>query len=231
MHEPAVADKYKRYRFPPAIIASSVWRSFRFALRYRDVAGLLAERGVLVTDETVRRWCRTFGQSYANALRRQRPRPGDIWHLDGVFMRSNGVQHSPWRAVDREGNVLDILVQPRRDTAAATTFFRRLLQDRTDVPCVLITDTLPSDGAAKREVLPSVEPRQHKRRNHRAEHAPQPTRRFKRPGHARRFLAAYGPIAGHSRPRRHRLTASAYRQTRDHRFATWQAVTITRAMR
>jgi len=133
--------------------------------------------------------------------------------------------------------VLEILVQPRRDKRAAMKFLRKLLKRLMYVPRVLITDTLASDGAAKREVLPGVEHRQHKRFNNRAENSHQPTRererrmrRFKSPGHAQRFLAAYGPIAGHFRPRRHRLTAAAYRQTRAGRFATWRAVTGTPAL-
>ncbi len=139
--------------------------------------------------------------------------------------------------MDQEGNVLDILVQSGRDKAAAKKFFCRLLKGFAYVPRVVITDKLASYGAAKREVLPSVEHRQHKRLNNRAENSHQPTRererrmrRFKSPGHAQRFLAAYGPIASHFRPRRHRLSASAYRQTRDQRFATWRVVTRTPAM-
>jgi len=237
MKEHASAPDYKRQRFPPAIIAHAVWLYCRFALRYRDVEEVLAERGVQVSYETVRQWCRKCGQAYANDLRRRRPRTGDKWHLDEVFIRIQGVQHYLWRAVDQDGNVLDILVQPRRDRAAAKKFFRRLLKDLAYVPRVVITDKLASYGAARREVLPSVEHRQHKRLNNRAENSHQPTRererrmrRFKSPGHARRFLAAYGPIASHFRPRRHSLTADAYRATRTARFATWRAVTGTPAM-
>jgi len=232
MNEHETAPTYKRQRYPPEIIGHAVWLSFRFALSYRDVEELLAERGVIVTDETVRQWCRTFGQQYANALRRRRPQPGDKWHLDEVFISINGVQHYLWRAVDQDGNVLDILVQSRRNTAAAKQFFRRLLKDLAYVPRVVITDKLASDGAAQREVLPRVEHRRHKGLNNRAENSHQPTRererrmrRFKSPGHAQRFLAAYGPIASHFRPRRHRLTAAAYHETRAERFATWRAVT------
>ncbi len=141
------------------------------------------------------------------------------------------------RAVDRDGTILDMLVHSRRDKAAAKQFFRRLLEELADVPRVVSTDTLASDGAAKREVLPRVEHRQHQRRNNRAEHAHQPTRererrmrRFKRPGHAQRFLAADGPSALHFRPCRHRLTATNYRATRTARFATWRAVTGTPAL-
>jgi putative transposase len=201
------------------------------------VEELLAERGVVVTYETIRQWSRKFGQGYANALCRRRPRPGDKWHLDEVFIQINGVQHYLWRAVDQDGVVLDILVQSWRNQAAAKKFFRRLLKKLAYVPRVVITDKLASYGAAKREVLPSVEHRQHKRLNNRAENSHQPTRererrmrRFKSPGHAQRFLAAYGPIASHVRPRRHRLTADAYRQTRAERLATWWAVTGTPAL-
>src|SRR4051812_35794220 len=232
MNEHAPAPSYKRHRFAPEIIAHAVWLYFRFALSYRDVEELLAERGVIVTDETVRQWCRTFGQPYANALRRRRPRTGDKWPLDAVFIRIYGVQHSLWRAVDQDGNVRAILVQRRRNKAAAKKCFRRLLKGLASVPRVVSTDKRASDGAAKREVLPRVEPRQHKRRNNRAENAHQPTRererrmrRCKSPGHAQRFRAAYGPIAAHVRPRRHRLTATAYRRQRADAFATWREVT------
>ncbi len=237
MNRDAAPPTYAGYRFPVEIIGHAVWLYFRFALRYRDVEELLAERGVIVTYETIRRWSRKFGQAYANGLRRRRPRPGDKWHLDEVFISINGVQHSLWRAVDQEGSVLDILVQSRRDAAAARKFFRRLLKGLRYVPRVLITDKRASYSAAKRAVLPNVEHRRHKGLNNRAENAHQPTRererrmrRFTSPGHAQRFLAAYGPIASHFRPRRHRLTAAAYRQTRDERFATWRAVTGVPAM-
>ena len=237
MKEQATAPSYKRHRFPPAIIGHAVWLYFRFALSYRDVEELLAERGVIVTYETLRQWCRKFGQTYANTLRRRRPQPGDKWHLDEVFISINGVQHYLWRAVDQDGNVLDILVQPRRDKKAAVKFLRKLLKGLTYVPRVVITDKLASYAAALREVLPSVEHRRHKGLNNRAENSHQPTlererrlRRFKSPGHAQRFLAAYGPIASHFRPRRHCLTAATYRQTRTERFATWRVVTRTPAM-
>jgi putative transposase len=220
---------YAGYRFPPEIISHAVWLYFRFALSYRDVEEL---RGVTVTDETIRKWCLRFGQQYANALRRRRPRPGDKWRLDEVFIQINGRTHSLWRAVDQDGQVLDILVQSRCDKAAAVKFLRKLLTGLQYIPRVLITDKLASYGAAQRAVLPSVEHRRHKGLNNRAENSHQPTRererrmrRFKSPGHAQRFLAAYGPIASHFRPRRHRLTAHHHRQTSAERFATWRAVT------
>jgi putative transposase len=183
------------------------------------VEELLFARGILVTYEAIRKWCRKFGQSYANELRHRRPRPGDKWHLDEVFLTINGAQHYLWRAVDQDGYVLDILVQSRRNKQAAKKFFRKLLKRLKYVPRVIITDKLKSYGAAKREILPDVEHRQHRYLNNRAENSHQPTRQrerrmqgFKSPGHAQRFLAAYGPIAQHFRPPRHLLSAPAYRQ-------------------
>ncbi len=234
MKEQASAPSDKRRRFPPEVIGHALWRSCRFALRYRDVEELLAERGVVLTDETVRQWCRTFGQASADTLRRRRPEPGDTWHLDAVFVPINGVQHSRWRAVDQDGNVLDLLVQARRDKRAATRSLRTSLKGLASGPRVVITDKRARYGAAGREGLPSVEHRRHKGLHKRAEHAHQPTRerarrmrRRKDPGHARRCLAAYGPIATHFRPRRHRRTADAYRETSTEGFATWRAVTGT----
>jgi putative transposase len=171
MKDQTAAPTYKRHRFPPAIIGHAVWLYFRFALSYRDVEELLAERGVIVTYETIRQWCQKFGQAYANELRGRRPRPGDKWHLDEVFVSINGVQHDLWRAVDQDGTVLDILVQPKRDKRAAVRFLRQLLKGLAYVPRVVITDKLASYGAALREVLPSVEHRRHKGLNNRAENS------------------------------------------------------------
>jgi putative transposase len=177
-----------------------------------------------------------FGQQYAKQLRRRHPRPGDKWHLDEVCLTINGARHYLWRAVDQDGNVLDILVQPRRDKTAAKKFFRKLLKGLAYVPRVLITDKLKSYGAAKRKILPGVEHRQDLYLNNRAENSHQPTRQrerrmqgFKSPGHAQHFLSAYGPIAQHFRPRRHWLSASAYRHTMAQRFQSWREVTGTAA--
>jgi putative transposase len=156
MNEHETAPTYKRHRFPPEVIGHAVWLYFRFALSYRDVEELLAERGVILTYETVRQWCQKFGQAYANELRRRRPRPGDKWHLDEVFIQINGRQHCLWRAVDQGGNVLDILVQSHRNQAAARKFFRKLLKGLQYVPRVVLSDKLASYSAAKRDVLPSV---------------------------------------------------------------------------
>jgi putative transposase len=229
---PPPINRYKHHRFPAEIMSHGVWLYYRFYLSYRDVEELLFVRGITVTYEAIRNWCRKFGQQYANQLRRQRPRPGDTWHLDEVLHTINGARHYLWRAVDQDGNVLDILVQRRRDKIAVKKFFRKLLKGCQYVPRVIITDRLKSYGAAKREILPGVEHRQHRYLNNRAENSHQSTRQrerrmqgFKSPGHAQQFLAAYGPIAQHFRPRRHRLSASAYRHEMRQRFHTWQALT------
>jgi putative transposase len=233
MLSPANTERYKKHRFPVETISHGVWLYYRFCLSYRDVEELLFVRGVIVTYEAIRKWCRKFGQQYANQLRRRRPRPGDKWHLDEVFLTINGERHYLWRAVDQEGSVLDILVQSRRNKQAAKKFFRKLLKGLTTyVPRVIITDKLKSYGAAKREVLPGVEHRQHRYLNNRAENPHQPTRQrerrmqgFKSPGQAQRFLAVYGPICQHFHPRRHRLASLTYRQEMQQRFATWQDIT------
>jgi len=223
---------YKRHRFPVEIISHAVWLYFRFSLSYRDVEELMAARGIVLSYETIRQWCRKFGQQYANQLRRRRAQTGDKWHLDEVFLTINGKHHYLWRAVDQHGNVLDILVQSRRNKAAAKKFFRKLLKGCQYVPRVLITDKLGSYAAAKKDVLPSVEHRQHKRAGNRAENSHQRTRqrertmrRFKSPGHGQRFLATQGPIRDHFCPRRHRLSAEHYRAIRQERFAVWNTVT------
>src|SRR5262245_43847188 len=228
------AKHYKNHRFPVEIISHAVWLYFRFCLSFRDVEVLLFERGVVVTYEAIRKWCRKFGQHYANQLRRRRPRPGDKWHLDEVFLTIKGEHHYLWRAVDQAGNVLDILVQRRRDKRAAKKFFRKLLKGLTYVPRVIVTDKLKSYGAAKQEILPGVEHRQHRYLNNRAENSHQPTRQrerrmqgFKSPGHAQRFLSAYGPIAEHFRPRRHQRSAPEYRQEMRQRFQVWEEITGT----
>jgi putative transposase len=228
----ATAPNYKGFRFPPEIISHAVWLYFRFSLSFRDVEELLAQRGIIVTYETVRQWCLKFGQTYANERRHRHPCCGDKWHLDEVVLTIRGQKHYLWRAVDQDGNVLDILVQSRRNTKAAKRFFRKLLEGLQYVPRVIITDKLRSYGAAKREILPGVEHRQHKGLNNRAENSHQPTRlrekkmrRFKSAKQAQRFLSAFGPISGHFQPWRHRLSAQEYRVTLQSRFQTWNEVT------
>ena len=144
------------------------------------VEELMLVRGVIVTYETIRQWCAKFGPVYAAGLRRRQPRPGDKWHLDEVFLTINGRRHYLWRAVDQDGNVLDILVQPRRDAKAAKRFFRKLLTKQCRVPRVLVTDKLRSYQVAHRAVMPSVEHRQSRYLNNRAENSHQPTRQRER---------------------------------------------------
>ncbi len=219
---------YRRHRFPAEIINHCVWLYFRFALSFRDVQEIMAMRGVTLSYEAIREWSLKFGQIYANELRRKRPRPGDKWHLDEMFIKINGKEHYLWRAVDQDGNVLDILVQSRRNKKAAKKFFRKLLKGLQYVPRVIITDKLRSYSAAKAEVMPGVEHRRHKELNNRAENSHQPTRvrekvmrRFKSAGHAQRFLSAFGIISSHFRPRRHLLTSERYREEMELRFAAW----------
>ncbi len=231
MNISTTASPYKGFRFPKEVISHAVWLYYRFSLSYRDVEEVLTERGVVVTYETVRQWCLKFGQEYANRLRRRRPRAGDKWHLDEMFLKINGKIAYLWRAVDQDGNVLDILVQSRRNKAAAKKFFRKLLKGCQYVPRVLITDKLGSYEAAQKDVMPGVEHRRHKRLNNRAENSHQPTRqrertmrRFKSSGHAQRFLSTFGPIREHFCPGRHRLRAEAYRRERVGRFQVWNEV-------
>jgi len=138
------APSYKGFRFPAEIINHCVWLYYRFPLSFREVEEMMLARGVTVSHETIRQWTGKFGQAYANGLRRRRPRPGDTWHLDEVFITINGKTHYLWRAVDQNGNVLDILVTSRRDAKAATRFFRKLLKGLEYVPRVLVTDKLAS---------------------------------------------------------------------------------------
>ena len=176
MTPPADTARYTNHRFPGEIISHGVWLSYRFTLSYRNVEELLFERGITVSHEAIRQWCQKFGQDYANRLKRRRAQPGDKWHLDAVFLAINGERHSLWRAVDQDDNVLDILVQRRRNTQAAKKFFRKLLKGLPYVPRVIITEKLKSDGAAKREILPGVEHRQSRSLNNRCEHSHRPTR-------------------------------------------------------
>jgi putative transposase len=227
-----MTNLYKRPRVPAEIISHGVWLSCRFCLSYRNVEALMAARGLILTYEAVRSWCRTCGHASAKPLRHRRPRPGDKWHRDEGFLTIHGARHDLWRAVEPDGHSLDILVPRRRDKTAATKFFRTLLRGLTSVPRVSITDQLKSDGAALREILPRVAHRQHRDLNHRAENSHQPTRqrerrlpRFQSPGHAQRVLAADGPMAQHCRPRRPRFSARAYREERRPRFQTWEEIT------
>jgi putative transposase len=143
---------YRRHRFPPEIIQHAIWLYLRFTLSYRDVEELLAERGLDISHETVRRWVLKFGPTIARRLRQRRPRPSDRWHLDEMVIRIAGVRMYLWRAVDHEGEVLDMLVQRRRDTRAALRLMRKLLKKQGFAPKLLVTDKLRSYAAAFRRL-------------------------------------------------------------------------------
>src|SRR5437868_7204419 len=226
MRTPARA-RYAGYRFPAEIIGHAVWLYFRFPLGLRMVEELLAARGIIVSHETVRQWARKFGQPFANQIRRRLPRVGDKWHLDEVVLKIAGVKHWLWRAVDQTGVVLDVLVQRRRDKR----LLRKLLKKQMRPPRVMITDKLASYGAVKREVMPSIEHRQHKGLNNRAENSHQSTRRrerqmkqFKSAGQAQRFLSAQDQINNLFHFRRNHGTAAEHRASRTQKFQVWAEI-------
>lgn len=223
---------YPRHRFPAEIISHAVWLYHVFSLSLRDIELILAERGVTVTHESIRQWGRKFGAEFARRLRRRRPRPGDTWYLDEVFIRIRGVLHYLWRAVDQNGVVLDIMVQERRNGAAAKRFFKPLLHGLRYKPRRIITDRLRSYGVAQRAILPDVRHRTSRYLNNRAENSHRPTRRrerqmqgFKSSAQAQDFLSAHSMIYGHFRPRRHLMTAGCYRLQRDKAFRVWRQET------
>ncbi len=226
------APSYHGYRFPPEIISHAVWLYHRFCLSFRDAEDLLAQRGILVTYETIRHWCQTFGLAYARRLRHRRGRMGDTWYLDELFVTIQGRQHYLWRAVDEDGDVIDILVQSRRDRRAATRFFRKLLKGQGCEPRRLITDKLRSYAAAHRTVMPSVVHCTRQYENNRAEVSHQPTRqrerqmrRFKSVAHAQRFLSVHGLVRNLFRVGRHLLRAAHHRLLRTRSLGVWDAVT------
>ncbi len=228
-------SSYRGYRFPPEIISHAVWLYHRFTLSLRDIEDLLAERGVIVSYESIRRWCMTFGLDYARVLRKRQVRLGDTWHMDVVFITINGQRHYLWRAVDQDGDVIDILVQSRRDTHGANRFFRKLAKGQGRLPNCIVTDKLRSYGAAKRDLMPSVLHSQDRYSNNRAEVSHEHTReqerqmrRFKSPRQAQRFLSVHSQIHNLFRVGRHLLRAANYRVLRDRAFRSWQEVTCVR---
>ncbi len=171
---------YSGYRFPPEIIQQAIWLYVRFTLSFRDVEDLLAERGILVSYETVRRWVNHFGPMIAADLRRRRSKPHTIWHLDEVHLKIDGSLVYLWRAVDAEGEVLDVLVQTRRNKRAASKLMRKLLKQYGFVPDKLVTDDLRSYGAAASDLGIAKRHERGRWRNNRAENSHQPTRRRER---------------------------------------------------
>jgi putative transposase len=228
MCSPAAKSPYAGYRFPAEVISQAVWLYFRFPLGLRMVEEMLAARGIVVSHETIRQWALKFGQEFASRIRRRLPRAGDKWHLDEVAIKIAGVKHWLWRAVDQTGMVLDVLVQSRRDKRAAKRLLCKLLKRQCRAPRVMITDKLPSYRAAKREVMPGIEHRQHKGLNNRAENSHQPTRRrerqmkrFKSARQAQRFLSAHDQIANLFHLRRDHVSANEYRAARVRAFEVW----------
>ena len=208
---------FARHQFPPDIIRHAVWLYLRFTLSFRDVEDLLAERGLDVSYETVRRWVLKFGPLFAKELRRRRHRPTSHWHLDEMAVLIAGRRFWLWRAVDDEGEVLDLLVQRRRDKAVAVKLMRKLLKKHGFAPDVLVIDKLRSYAAAKSELRLTARHEQGLRRNNRAENSHLPVRRrerkmqrFKSPGSAQRFLSVHAAVLARRR-------APADREPRLHR--------------
>ena len=223
---------YRGHRYPREIIGHAVWVYYRFGISLRDVEDLLAERGITVSYETIRQWCLKFGPEYARQLKRRQSHLGDTWFLDEVFVTINGERQYLWRAVDQDGDVIDILVQSRRNRRAAERFFRKLLKSQGKVPFRLVTDKLKSYGAALRTIMPFVNHDTKRYANNRAEVSHQPTRRrerqmrrFKPPRQSQLFLFVHGVVLNLFRVGRHRLKSKHHRMLRERSFATWNVGT------
>ena len=219
---------YAGYRFPPEIIRQAIWLYLRFTLSLRDVEDLLAERGIAVSYETVRRWVNHFGPIIAADLRKRRPKPHSIWHLDEVYLKIDGKMTYLWRAVDAEGEVLDVLVQSKRDKPAALKLMRKLVKKYAMIPDRLVTDDLRSYGAAARELGIEDRHERGKWKNNRAENSHQPTRRregkmqrFKSAGSAQRFLSTHAAVFNTFYVQRHLTSARTHRTLRASAMNTW----------
>jgi putative transposase len=221
---------YKRHRFPPQIVAHAVWLYFRFPLSLRLVEEMLLERGIVVSYETIRRWGKKFGPDYARRLRRKRPSPYDIWHLDEVVITIVGRKHWLWRAVDQDGYVLDEIVQSQRNTKAAKRMLTRLMRKQGMMPKRIITGKLPSYGAARRQVMPRVEHRSHKGLNNRAENSHLPLRKrermiqgFRSAGSLQRFTSMFSAVRNLFVPPRCHRSGFAMHIHRLQAMAEWKA--------
>src|SRR5207237_2991405 len=217
--------RYRRHRFPPEIMQHAIWLYLRFTLSYRDVEELLAERGLDISYETVRRWVLKFGPAIARRLRQRRPRPSNRWHLDEMVVRIAGKRMYLWRAVDHEGEVLDMLVQRRRDSRAALRLMRKLLRKQGFVPKLLVTDKLRSYGAAFRQLQLTCPHEQGLRQNNRAENSHQPVRRrqgFKSARSAQRFLSMHAAVHNTFNIQRHLVSRSTLRIFRAEAASEWR---------
>ena len=193
---------YKRHRFHPSIISYAVWIYYRFNMSFRDIEDLLAEKGISVSYEAIRLWCIKFGPSYARKLKQKHVGFGDTFYLDEVFIKINGKQHYLWRAVDQDGEVVDVFVQSRRNSAAAKQFFKRLLRSYGGQPRTIVTDNLASYKVAQRELMPTVHHNTAKYANNRAEQSHElkrfrerGMRRFKSPSQAQLFLTNHAAVS------------------------------------
>ena len=224
---------FKRHRFPPEIIRHGVWLYARFTLSYRDIEDLLSERGLDISYETVRRWFQKFGGPIARNLRRTRSTPSDHWHLDEMVIVIRGKRHWLWRAVDNEGEVLDFLVQPKRNARAALKLIRKLLKKQGWPPTRIVTDKLRSYHVAFRTLGLSAEHIDNKRANNRAENSHQPVRRrerkmqkFKSPGSAQKFLNVHSATYNIFYVQRHLLKRTTFKQYRAEAFDVWECASV-----
>src|SRR3981189_212943 len=221
---------YRRHRFPPPIIQHAIWLYLRFTLSSRDWEGLLAESGLEFSYETVRRWVLKFGPGIARKLRRCRPRPSDRWHLDEMVVRIAGKRMYLWRAVDHEGEVLDMLVQRRRDKRAALRLMRKLLKKQGFTPKLLTTDKLGSYGHAFRHLRLALPHEQGPREKNRAENSHQVVRRrerkmqrFKSARSAQRFLSIHAAVHNTFNLQCHLISRSTLRAFRAEAAPRWQS--------
>ena len=220
---------YKRYRFPPEIIQYAVWLYFRFNLSHRDIEDLLAQRGIIVTHESIRLWCNKFGSKYAARLRRRHQGYGDTFFIDEVFIKIDGKQHYLWRAVDQDGEVVDVFLQKKRSANAAKRFFKRMVKKHKGEPRKIVTDKLRSYGVAHRELMPATIHSTEKYANNRAELSHQPTgvrervmRKFKSVKQAQRFLNIHAAVYNLFNLGRHLVAAETYRYFRLRSFTSWK---------
>ena len=221
-------NTYKRHRFPPDIISYAVWLYLRFNLSHRDIEDLLAERGVIVSREAIRLWCIKFGAIYTRRLKRKHRGYGDTFFIDEVFVKINGKQHYLWRAVDQDGEVVDVYLQAKRDGTAAKRFFRRLVRSHGGDPRKIVTDKLRSYPAAHREVMSEVIHETDRYANNRVEQSHEVTRvrergmrKFKSAGQAQRFLGTHAAVSNLFNLGRHLVGAQHYRDLRVSAFIEW----------
>jgi putative transposase len=221
-------NTYKRHRFPPDIISYAVWLYYRFNLSHRDIEDLLAQRGITVSREAIRLWCIKFGAIYTRRLKRKHRGYGDTFYIDEVFVKINGKQHYLWRAVDQDGEVVDVYLQERRDGAAAKRFLKRLLRSHSSEPRKIVTDKLRSYGVAHRELIPGTIHSTQQYEKNGAEQSHEATRarergmrRFKSPGQARRFLGVHAAVSNLFNLGRHLVRAQHYRDLRTSAFGDW----------